>query len=514
MTTAPLKVTEMVRKVNSDTPAYSGQDTITMGNTLRFHIPYVGGNAILNPLSLTIRGQFTITSHGSSCYFVDNGIHCLFSTMRVMHGDRVIELIERYDDFAELYISTHNAGRWGMNHRLCSEFCELGNFGRPNAPTTSLLPLSSTDPIHTTTPHEFCFQPLSAVLGLRATKDKFPLCVLNPMEPLVIEFDIDPLGTQVNWTSGTGIGTFQLTNCYLNADYDMVGASLGQQLKTSMSGIEWDIPGLEKHERDYEVQHSVINYPVGAIGTFIDWGGEQSPDQTTEFHVRSNVQAMTRMFHYFKNKNFDRQVISPVVNRRNFLTYPEITRWQYQIANQPVPDRPITAQIYLSLTSGGVYPRAHFGRMWTTTMKTAGEIVLNPNCKFSPKSDFAWDYSKKCPGMSSLGTSPLIVSLTQPWSANFGERGDDGTFFLAYDFTRQPETPSNSKRTPWGEGSFRLRDTEFIVQFGLYNRIGQTGIAADGTDYDVPAYPLVMVTLVEYRRRLVIDKLGRLDAYF
>jgi len=517
-----LRATEMVRKVNADTPAANGQARIQQGNTLRFHIPYVGGNAILNPKSLIIRGRFyvgvvpvTAPSTQPQVFFQREGIQGIFKNMRILHGDRLIEEISRYSDYASWYTQLHNSGANGTSLHCPGSFCDLGNYVSA-ALATTLWPDSGESPIGPldggATGHEFAFAPLSAILGSRATKDKFPLCVLNPMEPLVIEFDLDTDGSLINWGTLPGggptsaiVGSFTLGECYLNADYDMVGDSLGRQLKESSAGISWDIPGLEKHEH-------ILPMPAGVLPTdaATSYGGDVPPDIVDRFLIRSNVQAMTRLIHYFKHQGYE-QSTTTSVDERAFLQYPELTSWQYQIENMLVPDRAMTAQIYQTgapTAIGGMWPRAHMGRIWTTSMKTVGELLLAPTCGFQPMFELVFDYTKKLPGGPAVIT-PTIFSMTKPFEmeGTDGARGDDGGFFMAYDFTRQVEGGAG-KTAPWGDGSFRLRGTDFEVILGMNNRLGNR------TGQSPLDYNLVVVTLVEYKRRMVIDKLGRFDAYF
>jgi len=501
----------MVRKVNADTPAANGfgtkgQARIRKGNTMRFHIPYVGGNAILNPKSLIIRGKFYVESEAIGCFFEKEGIHGVFKNMRVMHGDRLIEEITRYSDFATWYAHLHWSGQRGQSLHAPGEFAQLGNY----AYSIDFPPAGTSAPITRLdggdTGHEFAFAPLSAILGCRATKEKFPLCVLNPMEPLVLEFDLDVDGTLVNWDGGD-MGEWSLGECYLNADYDMVGDSLGRQLKETSSGISWDVPGLEKHEHTLLMPGST-DVLQGAAGT--SYGGDKPADIEDRFLVRSNVQAMTRMIHYFKHQGYE-TATATALDARAFLQYPELTSWQYQIENMMVPDRPMTAQIYQTSTPTaptGFWPRAHMGRIWTTSMKTAGELKFAPTCGFQPGFELVYEYTKKLPG-GPVTSANRIYSMTQPGEASTGNasREEDGAFFMAYDFTRQVEGGA-PPRSPWGDGSFRLRGTDFEVILGVNNRLGVTPGTPPG------AYTLVVVTVVEYKRRLVIDHLGRFDAYF
>jgi len=282
----------------------------------------------------------------------------------------------------------------------------------------------------------------------------------------------------------------------------MVGDALGRQLKESSSGISWDIPGLEKHEH-------TIPMPAGVLPTLAGqtWGGDVPPDIVDRFLLRSNVQAMTRLIHYFKHQGYETSTTA-AIDERAFLQYPELTSWQYQIENMLVPDRAMTAQIYQTQTPATYWPRAHMGRIWTTSMKTVGEIHLAPTCGFSPMYETVFDYTKKLPG-GPPGPAPMVFSMTKPFEmeSTDGARGDDGGFFMAYDFTRQVEGGAG-KTAPWGDGSFRLRGTDFEVILGVNNRLGNR-ITEAPEDYN-----LVVVTLVEYKRRMVIDKLGRFDAYF
>jgi len=516
-----LRATEMVRKVNADTPAVTGfgtkgTDRIRLGNTLRFHIPYVGGNAILNPKSLIIRGKLFLETPGVGddpvfgVFFEKEGIQGIFKNMRVMHGDRLIEEITRYHDFATWYAKLHWSGKRGSSLHAPGEFANLGNWG-PSAdvPDSGASVITILDDGETG--HEFAFAPLSAILGVRATKEKFPLCVLNPMEPFVLEFDLDPDGLLMNWDR-TGIGAWSLGECYLNADYDMVGDTLGRQLKETSAGISWDIPGLEKHEHTLLMPASTSGSPGADPGTFApqtSYGGDKPAEIQDRFLIRSNVQAMTRMIHYFKHKGYD-EATTVAFDARGFFQYPELTSWQYQIENMPVPDRAMTALIYQTLGSGSRWPRAHFGRIWTTSMKTAGEMKMAPTCGFQPGFELVFDYSKKLPGNIMQNNS--IYSMTQPAEMNSAAatREEDGSFFMAYDFTRQVDGGAPA-RSPWGDGSFRLRGTDFEVILGMNNKLG-TGFTSP--DVAPTEYTLVVVTLVEYKRRLVIDHLGRFDAYF
>lgn len=504
----PLKATELVRKVNANTPNAGNQGTLLPGNVMRFHIPYVGSNALLNTDTLLIRGKFFLPApatidgalYSCSLKMGREGVHGFFKRLTVLHGDRIVEQIDDYNVFASWYSELHWGEAFGAQLRSLTEYSDWAMYqnstssAAPNngGLSQSMAPLAAG--------YEFAFAPLSAILGARATKKKFPLCVLNPMEPLVLELELAP-GIDMHFTNRNR--GYSIEEMSMNCDYDMMGSGLGGQLRKSMSGITWDILAYEQHIKDMTMPASTT-----AITQPYSYGGIATPDVEVDFYIRSNVQAMTRMIHYFRNMQIYFVEPSNSSMAPLSLIYPELTQWQYSIDNQTVPDQKLTATIFSCTTNE--FAQTQFGMIAATSFKTMGCLRLAADHTFNPMHELLEDYGAVPVREQGTPSSQMFttISTSEGYPETGPGRGEDGGFFLAYDFTRSVDTPTLGRT--YGSGSFRLKNTDFIVSLGMNNKLtNDANVVGTAT-----TYPLRITTLVEYKRHITLDKLGRLEAYF